>query len=226
MRNSDHEHTGTSGGGTMTTSGGITGEPADERAGTVAALARRGAAVYGTQWWRYAAVAAITSAAALGVVLFAMSGLPTLAGGQRDLIVDEVGQVRLVGLVAILAELGLPVAIAAGLLFATWLGAAARLTDAALDDGHASVAQAMGRGVRRIPAVAGAGVIALVAVAVLALATPLLMLAGAVGLVGAPVAASTGSAATTNCRTSREVITTCELAPAHSKTSTSARWRP
>lgn len=157
-----------------------------EKTPTVAQLGREVARVVRRGLGRSVAIMGLVLVATVALLLLAISAADDLIWAQREKIVVD-GATTAAGLNRVLVQISVPVIAISLLILAAALGAMAKLSEDLLAGGAGQFTTAVQRGLRRAPASLGAGLLAATGIIAAALATPLLMAAAVIGLLGAPL---------------------------------------
>lgn len=155
----------------------------NDRTHSVGESLARGWRQYRRAFWPSAGILLLLCLAALGVTLAALSLMPALAKLQLPLVLgaDGVG-VSPAGFAVLLAEVSIPGAICVALLVGAGFVALVRVFDGVRNAGAARPGASLVFGVRSALRAAMTFVIVIVLVALLAIATPLIMVLGLIGL--------------------------------------------
>jgi len=116
--------------------------------------------------------------------------LVPIVWAQRPTLIDSSSELTLRGAALVALEIGLPVALLGLLSTAVAWGALAKLADDAIAQRSLSIRAALAQGFRRAPALAGTTALVIAGSAVLILLAPFFVVAGILGLLGAPIAAA------------------------------------
>jgi len=158
--------------------------------GQTGSIVRAGMMAFLRSFVHMAGLLAATTAL-LTVVLWAVLAiLVPIVWEQRPMLLDASSGLTLGGAALVALEVGLPVALLGVFSTAVTWGALAKLADDAIAQRPLSIRTALARGFRRAPALASAKVLVFVGSAVLFLLAPFFVIAGIIGLLGAPIAAA------------------------------------
>ncbi|MFN8040949.1 MAG: Ig-like domain-containing protein [Acidimicrobiales bacterium] len=156
-------------------------------AGRLRAVVATSAAVWRAGWWRFALLLVLVTAA------FGLGGMVVLAWfhqvavSQGPSLLDG-ADVSTRGWVVLALEVGIPAVVLTAVTMLSGVAAMAQLSDDIQAGRPPRLGRAVRRGLRRMPSALGVTIAYLAMVALLVLATPVLVLVGLLGLVLTPIA--------------------------------------